>query len=109
WCPNLIFWAARIWPLRSTMARVERVEEMKTASIGAVGVATGLAWRVLYAVFTEHDGHSFTQCAFYLDIRCQWVLVPAPAKLLILVGFVLAVYGFAVAIKHARNNIRTSN
>jgi hypothetical protein len=81
---------------------------MKPVRDGAVGVIVGLLWSVGNSVFGEHDGHS--DCLSYSDLRCQWTMVPDIARVLVLVGTVLVVYGIAAgAVEYVWKQIRTSN
>jgi hypothetical protein len=73
-------------------------------------ILAGVTWRFVDAVFVEHDGHSYLNCADYSDIRCQSAALPMPARILILSGIlVIACVAIFATLKYVAKSLRVSN
>lgn len=62
----------------------------------------GVLWIILSSIFAEHNGHGINcnlaeKLADRLNLLCQWVMAPAPARVLVLLGILLFAYSAIAA------------
>ena len=85
---------------------------MKAAAIGMICFAVGMTLIVINSYQKHHDtnqfSHSFSHCAAYSDLRCEWALSPQPGRILVLMGAMLVICGFVATVyKYLTNKTQT--
>src|SRR5207244_3419115 len=86
---------------------------MKTTRIGSLFIIGGFTWIAINSYLqhndtdaSSHSFHSFSHCLEYSDLRCEWVLAPNPARIVLLVGLLLFACGIVVTIYNYATNKR---